>query len=85
MSPILDQLAAAEIRCRPRSISEFFAFQLTRKLDSWDRLGPYVMLVERHRRADILLALARARKHLAGARLSDRFEQELNKLAERDE
>ena len=80
MSSILDELGSPEVRFRPRSLSEFFALQLARKLGSLHRLGACVTLVERHGRADVLTALARARKHANGTPLHDRFEQELQRL-----
>jgi hypothetical protein len=83
MSSILDGLASPEVKFRPRSISEFFALQLARKVGSTHRLGVYLTLVERHGRAEILTALARARKHTNGTQVADRFEDQLRKLTSR--
>ena len=85
MSSILDQVGADETQFRPRSISEFFGLQLARKLESLDRLRLYLTLVERHGRAEILLALTRARKRSNGVHMADRFKQELNKIVSRHE
>jgi len=85
MPRILDRLGSADVRFRPRSVSEFFALQLARRLDSPERLGLYLRLVESHTRDEVLTALVRAGKHPNGIPLPVRVEHELQKLASHHE
>ena len=80
MTHLLDRIGPQGRSFRPRSVSEFFALQLARKLGDEANLSQYARLVENHPRDLILRALARARKKARGATVANRFEQEVQRL-----
>jgi hypothetical protein len=83
MPNILDRTSSSPKGFRPRTVEEFFALQLARKLADTENLRYYQTLVEQYPRELILQAYRRAEKKRGNATdLCDRFRVELKKLAE---
>ena len=80
MTNLFDRIGFQADSFRPRSVSDFFALQLARKLDDEANVGRYARLAEQHSRELILRAITLARKGPRGRTLANRFEAEIERL-----
>ena len=81
MRNILDRVAQPRTGSfRPKTVSEFFALQLARKLEDIGRLHVYLILVEQHSEDALLQAFKKTANH-ANKKLSlaDRFWAEIER------
>ena len=83
MHTLLGQIGTPEGPFRPRSVTEFFALQLARKLGDEANFEQYRRVGENYPRDLILRAFTRARKRSNGAFLAQRFEEEIRRLNSR--
>ena len=80
MHTLLSRIGTPESPFRPRSVTEFFALQLARKLGDEANLEQYLRVGENHSRDLVLRAFARARKRSSGTFLARRFAEEMERL-----
>jgi len=81
MRHILDRFAQPRVGSfRPKTVSEFFALQLARKLEDVERLYTYLILVEHHSEDSLLQAFKKTLNHAnKKLRLAERFHAELER------
>jgi len=81
MRNILDRVAHPSTGCfRPKTVSEFFALQLARKLEDVERLHTYLVLVWTYSEDSLLQAFKKTVNHTnKKLRLAERFHAELSK------
>ena len=81
MLHILDRMAHPTTGSfRPKTVSEFFALQLARKLDDVERLHTYLILVEHHSEDSLLQAFKKTFNHPSQKlSLAERFHAELER------
>jgi hypothetical protein len=81
MRNILDRVAQPRAGSfRPKTVSEFFALQLARKLEDIERLQIYLILVEQHSEDTLLQAFRRTVNHANGKlKLAERFHAEIER------
>ena len=79
MSNLFERIGWADPQFRPRSVGEFFALQLARRLADEANVDQYARLAENHPRDLILRAFARANKKAGGATVANRFEEEIHR------
>jgi hypothetical protein len=84
MIRILDRMARASGRFRPKTAGEFFALQLARKLKDAENFQTYLILAERHPEELLLQAYRHALCHGQKSFLAQRFREKLTHLTNTD-
>jgi len=83
MPEILDLVAVSPVRFRPRTVREFFAIQLARKLGDQAQLRKYLLLVEQCPQDIILRAFRKVASQDQINNASGQFSGELERLTGR--
>ena len=84
MTHILDRFVPAATSFQPKTLQEFFALQLARKLDDRPAIHHYVSLADRYSEGQLLCAYQRAKRAEGNIDLARRFHVEIERTRSND-